>query len=630
MLNSLRKHATGWVAQLFIGLLVLSFAVWGVSDIFTGFRQDAVAQVGSAPVTVLEFQREYDLAVRALSQQIGTPVTPQQATQMGIPGQVLGRLISQATLDQAANDLGLGISNDALTQKIATDPQFFGPEGTFSRGYLSQYIRTVGLTEDQFIVNRRRDYIRGQLGQAFAGGIVAPEAYLRAIHEFRNEARDVSYVLLTAPSESEIADPEESVLAAWFDERKADWNAPEYRAVRYFAVSPLEIARVDEVTDDEAKARYDANPQRFTTVERRRVEQIVFPDRGEADAAAEALAVGQTFDELMAVRSLTPEDVDLGVVTRTQLADPTIAEAAFALTADAVSPVVDGRFGPVILRASQIEAAVVTPFESVAASLKTEIAAERAVAEINDMYDAIEDARAGGDTIAEVATKYGIPLVTLAAVDESGNDEAGTPVADLPANLLAGVFESDVGLENDPVEPARNSFVWYEVTAVTQPRERPLAEVRDRVLAAWKEAQRQAQLEQNTAAVAREVNDRGSMVTVAAELLMAVRSMPGVTRVTTPSGDFSSAALAAVFDAEAGKAASAPGGQPLTSLVFVVDRVTVPPFAADSADLAQAKGQFDSQFVGDLLGMYVGELQGNTDVRFNQPLLEQLLGASPN
>jgi peptidyl-prolyl cis-trans isomerase D len=630
MLNALRKYATGWVAQLFIGILVLSFAVWGVSDIFTGFRSDAVAQVGSTDVTVYEFQREYDLAIRTVSQQVGTPITQPQAAQMGIPGQVLGRLIGQATLDEAAADLGLGISDEGLSQQIATDPQFFGPDGTFNRGYLSQYIRTIGLTEDQFIVNRRRDYTRGQLGHAFAGGIAAPEAYLRAVHEFRNETRDVSYVVLTAPSEDEIADADETTLVAWFAERKADRSAPEYRAARYFIVSPDQIARVEDVTDADARARYDANPQRFATVERRRIEQIVFPDRAEADAASSAIAGGQSFDDIMASRSLTPQDVDLGTVTRAQLADPAIADAAFALAAGAVSPVVDGRFGPVILRVGQIEPAVVTPYETVVETLKTEIAAERAVAEVNDMYDAIEDARAGGDTIADVSAKYGIPLVTIASVDESGKDEAGNTIADLPAKLVAGIFESDVGLENDPIERDRTSFVWYEVTAVTQPRERPLAEVRDRVLAAWKEEQRKAQLERNAAAMVREVNDRGSLVAVAAELFMAVRGTPGVKRVTTPSGDLSSAAVAAIFDAETGKAVSAAGSQPMTALVLVVDTVSVPPFDANAPELAQSKEQFDAQFVSDILGMYIGELQSKVDVRFNQPLLEQVLGVRPN
>ena len=629
MLDSLKKLASGWVAQLFIGLLVLSFAVWGVSDIFTGFRSDAVAQVGSTDITVVEFQREYDLALQNLSRQLGVPITQQQAQQMGIPGQVLGRLVSEATLNEAAGGLGLAMSNTVLGHQIAADTRFQGPDGTFNRGYLSEYIRSQNMTEDQFIGVLRDEYLRGQIGQAFAGGVAAPESYLRAVHEFRSEARNISYLLLTAPAETEVPDPDETTLTAWFTEHGAEFAAPEYRAVRYFALSPEGIARVEEVTDEEARARYDANAARFTTVERRRVQQIVFPDRAEADAAADALAGGQTFEALLTERSLTAEDVDLGLVTKTDLIDPAISDAAFALVPNLISAVVDGAFGPVLLRVTEVQPAVVTTFEEARDTLKTEIAAERAVAEINDTYNAIEDARAGGDTITEVAARYELLIVTIPAIDQSGNDEAGNPVPDVPPALLTGIFETDVGLENDPVEPARNSFAWYEVTAIADPRARTLDEVRDRVVTAWKAEERGRLLQQRTDALLTEVQTR-PLAAVAIELLLPVKTATGLTRVTTPSGDLTTEALSAIFTTAEGKAGSAAGAQPLTSVVFVVDSLSVPEYVAEAPDLTQAKEQFDNQFVGDLLGMYVGQLQGQTSVRFNQVLLEQVIGVAPN
>jgi peptidyl-prolyl cis-trans isomerase D len=629
MLDNLRKYATGWVAQLFIGLLVLSFAVWGVSDIFTGFRSDAVAQVGSTDVTVVDFQRDYDLAIQNLSRQLGAPITQQQATQMGIPGQVLGRLVSQATLNEAAGNLGLGMSNAVLGRQIAEDPRFHGPDGTFNRGYLSEYIRSQNMTEDQFIDYLRNEYLRGQIGQAFAGGVSAPESYLRAVHDFRTEQRDISYVILHAPTEAEVPNPDETALSTWFTANAADFAAPEYRAVTYFSLSPDEIARADEITDEEARERYDANPQRFTTVERRRVQQIVFPDRAEADAAAEALAGGQTFDALLTERGLTPEDVDLGLVPKDQLVDPAIAEAAFALAPNTVSAVVDGAFGPVLLRVTEIEPAVVTSFEEAKDSLKAEIAAERAVAEINDTYNAIEDARAGGDSISEAAARYGLEVVSVPAIDASGNGEDGQPVAGIPQQLLTAIFDTEVGFENDPVEPERNSFTWYEVTAVTDPRDRTLDEVRDRAVTAWKAEQRQVLLDERTKAVLTELETR-PLADVASELRLQTRTAADLTRVAQPSGEVTQGAISAIFSTAEGEAGSAPGSAPLTGMVFVVDDITVPEYAPDGEALTQAKEQFDTQFVGDLLGMYVGELQNKTSVRFNQALLEQIMGVAPN
>ena len=484
MLDSLRKYATSWIAQLLMGILVLSFAVWGINDVFNGFGSNDVATVGSSSITAADFQRDYDLAVQTLSRQLGQALTPEQARAAGVPSQILGRLINQATLDDSAKSLGLGISNDALGKKIAADPQFFGNTGSFDRRYLSEIIRSQGLNEDTFILNRRREYLRAQLAQGFAGGIVAPAAYLRAIHEYRSEARDVSYLTLAAPAAAEIADPSDTDLNTYFEAHKTEWNAPEVRAVSYFVLSPAGIAKVDEISDEDAKKRYDEQAARFSTPEKRQIQQIVFKDRAEADQAATALAGGKTFDALVTERNLKPTDVDLGLVTKDKIADPAIADAAFALAANATSAVVEGQFGPAILHVTTIEPAVVTSFEQAKADIKKELADTRAVAEIDDTHNAIEDARAAGDAFAEIAGKYELKVVAVASINAEGKDLEGNAVADLPAGLVAAAFESDVGRggENAALQPDRSTYIWYDVTAVTAPRERPLAEVRDKVV----------------------------------------------------------------------------------------------------------------------------------------------------
>ena len=628
MLDSLRSYATGWIAQLLMGILVLSFAVWGVNDVFTGYGSNDIAMVGSRAVTVAEFQRDYDLAVQNLGRQLGQTLTSEQARQAGIPSQILGRLINQATLDHAASKMGLGISNQALSHKIAADPQFFGNAGTFDRGYLTEIIRSQGLSENDFIVNRRREDARNQLAQAFAGGILAPASYVRAVHEYRSEERDVSYVIITAPAASEIGDPGEADLTAYYDTHKAEWTTPEVRAVSYFVLAPADVARTDEVTDDDAQKNYDAHKDRFATPEKRKVEQIVFKDRAEADQAVAGLTGGKTFDALMTERNLKPADVDLGLVTKDKIVDPAVADAAFGLALNAISPVVNGQFGPAILRVTSIEPAVITTFDQAKADLKKEIADQRAVAEIADTHDSIEDARAAGGTLAEIAGKYGLKVVAIPSIDGTGKDIDGNVVANVPTGLDAAALESDVGIENDPIQPDRNSFVWYEVTAVTAPRERPLAEVRDKVVTAWKDAERTKRTIAKADAIKTRIDSKEDLATITTDLGLEVKTAAKLTRLTKPAGDISTAALVAVFNGPKGAAVVANGAEPMTRLVLVTNEVTVPAFVDDAPDLADSRKALDGQFINAFLGLYVTELQSKTDVKFNQVALQQVLGAT--
>ena len=267
----------------------------------------------------------------------------------------------------------------------------------------------------------KADYIRNQLDQGLAGDVTVPESIIKAVAEYRDDTRALSYVVLTAPAAADIADPSDSDLETYFNAHKADYKAPEYRAISYFELTPAEIAKPADVSDADAQKRYDQEKSRFVTPGTRHVEQIVFKDKADAEAAAKELADGKTFDDLMSERNLKTSDVDLGQVTKDKIVDPAVADAAFGMADAGVSGVIAGRFGPVIVRVSNIVPEVVKSFDEVKDQIKKEIATEQAANDITAMRNSIEDARAGGAKLEEVAQKYGLKMVSVAEVDQSGN-----------------------------------------------------------------------------------------------------------------------------------------------------------------------------------------------------------------
>jgi peptidyl-prolyl cis-trans isomerase D len=611
-----------------IAALVIAFAVWGVSDVFTGFRADTVAEVGRTSITIADFQRQYETAKRQFSQQIGQPITDEQARTFGIPQQVLSQLVSNATLDDAARTLGLGISNKTLASQIFDDPAFKGPNGTFDRLQFGQVLQQAGFTEAQYINYLRSNYIRQQIANGLGGGALVPDAYLQALHEYQQDKRKVSYLIVTAAMAGEAGTPSDADLQKYFDAHKADWKAPEYRAVTYVAMMPADLAKPDEVSDEDAKKAYDAQVARFTTPETRKVEQIVFKDKADADAAAAALAGGKTFDDLIAERNLKPADVDLGLITKDKLIDPAVADAAFGMAQPGVSGVIAGRFGPVMVRVSQIQPKVVKTFEEVKADLKKEIATQRAAQEINDQHDVIEDARAGGETLAEIAGKYGLKLVNVPAVDKEGKDKDGKDVPSLPAGLVSAAFDTDVGLENAPLSVGGGGYVWYDVTAVTQARDRELGEVKDKVAAAWT----RDQVEQKLTAKANDIRDRlakgEDIAKVAADLGAEVKTAADLTRSTKASGDLTQAAILRTFSGPKGTAAVAAGAADQTKVVLLVTDSEVPPYFSGAPEMSQAKDQLADQIANDFLVQYMTLLQAQLGVSVNQSALAQAIGVT--
>jgi peptidyl-prolyl cis-trans isomerase D len=347
MLTQLRNIGRTWIVKVLMGLLVLSFGLWGIADIFRGFRSSYVATVGGAEVPVTVFQQSYTRELRSLENQFGQRITESNAVAMGLPDRVLSQLLAEAAMQSEAEDLRLGVSNDMLVELIARDPTF-QTNGKFDRNRFIALLRSNNLSEAGYVEAQRSLELRRQIAAAVNGGLVLPAAYANAVHAYRGEERSIQFLVLGAPQAGDVGTPGDTELGVFFEAHKADWRAPEYRALTLVTLSPSNLAKPDDVSDDDVRARYEANKAAYGTPETRRVRQIVFPTRPDADAALARIKGGETFEAIMASRDLKPADVDLGVVTRDKIIDPIISDAAFALAPNQTSDVIDGRFTTIV------------------------------------------------------------------------------------------------------------------------------------------------------------------------------------------------------------------------------------------------------------------------------------------
>ncbi len=160
-------------------------------------------------------------------------------------------------------------------------------------------------------------------------------------------------------------------------------------------LEPDDIADTAAIAEDAVKAEYEKNKARYTTPETRAIEQLVFPSKEAADTAVAALKSGATFDKLVTDAGKTAQDTQLGTLSRAQVPDKAVADAAFALAVNQVSDVVAGAFGPVLVRVTAITPEVVQPYEQVSAAIRKDLALAEASKQLLDVHDKYEDARAG-------------------------------------------------------------------------------------------------------------------------------------------------------------------------------------------------------------------------------------------
>ena len=278
MLSALRNAAGTWVAKLLLLLLVVSFAVWGISgSLVTGLGGNSVVAAGGTTVSPIEYRLAYDRQISVMSQQFSTRLTREQAKALGIEEQVLGQLVAGAVLDEQASELGLGLSQDKLAQLTMSDPAFQGVNGQFDRQQFEYVLRQVGMRPEDYLNNREQVAVRQQVVEAVSDGLKAPDAFYRAVALYQGEDRTVEFLALPKSLVEPIEEPSADVLSKWFEERKASYGAPEYRKISYIKLEPEDIADESAITDEQVAKDYEANKARYTTPETRKIEEEGIP-----------------------------------------------------------------------------------------------------------------------------------------------------------------------------------------------------------------------------------------------------------------------------------------------------------------------------------------------------------------
>jgi peptidyl-prolyl cis-trans isomerase D len=639
MLRGIHNASGSWLGKAvmaaIMGALVVSFAIWGIGDIFRGFGQSTAAKIGDTEISIEKFRAYYTDKISQLGRRLGRPISPDQARALGLDRQLVGQLVAETALDEKARVMRLGASNDQIARFITADPNFRGINGQFDSNAFQQMIRQAGYSEASYVNEQRQVTLRRQIAMSVSGELKVPATTLDAINRFQNEKRSADLVTLGPAQAGEIPKPAPEALTKYFEDRKILFRAPETRKITLLALTPTEQARWSVVPDADAKAYYDQHKDDYGSPERRELRQIVFSNAEDARAASERIAKATTpessFDEIVKERGLKDSDTNLGTVTKAQVIDPAVADAAFALKPGEVSAQVMGTFGTVIVQVKKIEPATQRAYETVSADIKKTLAETRARAEIGTLRDKIEDERAAGSTLAETARKLGLTARTIEAVDRSGRDATDVPVTNLPqgADVVAAAFSSDIGVESDPLQLPNGGLVWIDVTGITPSRDRTLDEVKAQVEARWNDDEVATRLKAKADDILAKLKTGAAFAQIASEIGLKVETVTDLQR-GKPTPQVPAKTLDTIFRTAKGAPATAQGDKASDRQVFVVTDIDTPKIDPASPESKSLIDALRSGYGEAIVGEYVAKLEKDVGVTINDSAVNQITGAPAN
>ena len=612
------------VTFVLFGLLIASFAVWGIGDIFQVHPQQlAVAEVGKTRIEQQDFARALNREVNRLSARLGQRMDSEQARAFGIVDQVVGQLVGRALVDQKVADLGLTVTEDLLKRRIVEDPAFEDDTGRFSRARFAHTLQISNLSEQEYLERLRRDILRQQLVGAINETVPAPRALAETLFAYREETRTARALRVPKDTITEIPEPDQAALQAFHGEFSSSFMASEFRAATFIHLRAEDLAAEISISETELRAEFEARRDELRVPERRRLTQAVYDDQAAADAAMDRLRGGASF-ESVARETTGDAPAELGLVERGELPGA-LAEAAFAPREGEVSAPVQTDFGWHILKVEEVIPAEEPDFETERQELRQDMAMAMAIDSAASIANQIDDELAAGLTLEEVGRALGLKLRQIEAIDREGLDQDGEGVPDLPLDgFIQTIFDTAPGEDSLLSETGDGGYFILRVDGVTPAQLRPLDEVRDQVVALWRDAHQAEKVREVATALADRARNGESLEDIAQAEGYSVETTVPLTRFESdPARSIAPSLAGKLFDLKRGEIDTvlAPDGH----VVFELLEIQAADTASQETAVTALSTGLSNAMRNDMLEQFMANLRAEYSVTVNQTAIDNVL-----
>lgn len=621
MLNLLRSITKTWVGKILGVFLIIGLAGFGISEVIGTLGSNTVATVAGTDISTRDFQRAYQNQLNAFLQQNGRMPSNEEAVVARIPEFTIQQIAAQASVNQFARDLGLGVSEDKMAEMVRTDPNFAGTLGSFSPENFKAVLQNSGFTEKEYFDLQRDAARRQQLLAGLTGTSPTPEAALELVSRYIGDRRTVDYFVLNATSIPSVADPTEEELETYLESRQAEYRTRETRTVDLLVLTPETLAATKTIPEDQIAAEYERTKENLVTPERRAIRQVALSTPELEKAFTDGQAAGTPVSQIVAAAAVTPSD--LGTRARAEVTDTSLAEAAFGLASTDDVAIIDGIGGTKrAVFVAEIQPTHQVTLEEARAEIIRKLSTDVARGEIADLLDQIEELRAAFRPLPEIAERFNLKIASV-AITEGGSElaDATDVPADARANVATAIFRAEQGALTPAVSLGSNRNVWFDLKAVEPARDQTLAEVRDELVEAWTAQKTSEALTTEVAVTLDKMRAGMSLVDAAADLnQFPVPSLP-IGRDGDGTPVLNAAVAEAIFDGGPGHFGAAVNGDG-DQVVFQVIEIT----PADAGGATPAIEQFVANSITD--GLDADFQRGLLDLgglRVNQQVLTNLL-----
>jgi peptidyl-prolyl cis-trans isomerase D len=602
-MHAFRAFAQSWLAKVLLGILMLSFVIWGSGAELDANLSRAVIKAGSHKVKDAEFKRDFDNALKQVSQQQGRAVTAQEAVKAGFVDQMLDDLADANSLWELVGRLGVRPSDKLVSQQIAKIQGFADPvTRVFNANTYKARLAENGLTPVDFERGLADEIAENHFATGVSVGMTTPKVYAAVLASLALEERSAAFFAIDPRSIGAINQPTDAQLTAFLNENADKLRRPEQRQISLVRFSAAALAPTMPVNETEVRKQYEQRKAQLTVPERRSFVQVQVQNEAQAQQVGQRIAQGQ--DPVAAAKAAGATAIPYDDIVKSAVPDPKIGEAAFAMQAGQVTAV-QGALGPALIKLTKVTPGKAASFEEARPELEArlrDIAAQEKVFADAGKYG---DAHDAGSSLPQAAEAVGAHVYVLGPMTADGKDQFGRPVVGMTDRMLKDAFSTPQGGDTDLTDLGKGEYYALRVDKVIPAALPSLAEVKAPLTQEWMRRELITRMQAKADQLAAQVRGGQAIDKVAGSAGLKVNHVNGVTRANAGQhAELGQALLGALFQKKPGEVYTAPipvaGGR---GVVLAVAQVTSakpgnPGYGAAMVQLGQQ--QMERQLFADM------------------------------
>ena len=499
MLGLIRERAQGFIAWAIVILIIFTFALFGVGDYMETDSNVYVAKVNDVPIPEFEYRRIYQ-GERAFRQSlVGDNLDSPFMNEESIKRSALDRIVNTEVMSQAARENGFDVGDQLLLQAIAAREEF-QTDGVFDSSLYNSLLRSNNLSPTDFEENVRREMMANQFVSGVMDLAIVTDFELDALLRVQEQIREIGYMVLKTEAlkgegeEAKTFTDEE--IKAHYDKNVDRFALPEQVSLEYVELSSKDLLGDVEVEETVLVELYEDRIDSFGLPEERHARHIlVNAEEGASDSEVEAarskaadllvkIKAGESFEELAKENSddagSAIDGGDLGYFGRGDMVTA-FDDVVFEMQAGEVSELVKTPFGFHIIKLEDVREGSTKSFVEVRAELELSYREQQAEDVLFDRLEVLSNLTyENPDSLSIAADQLALEIKTTGFFDRN----SGPGVA-ANASVRKAAFTSEVmaGNNSEPLEVGENHMLVLRINEHKPESYRPLDKVRDDVIA---------------------------------------------------------------------------------------------------------------------------------------------------